>query len=97
METHTERIVNTVTFSPFYVSMPTLSKTTTLLSAVYGPIQALLEPHESSPFSPLIVSHTRALLELTNIFKKSLPLATTECTGNIIEDDDENGELLPEN
>ena len=97
METHTERIVNTVTFSPFYVSMPTLSKTTTLLSAVYDPIQALLEPHESSPFSPIIVSHTRLLLELANIFKKALPLATTECTGNIIEDDDENGELLPEN
>ena len=70
--------------------MPTPSSTTTLLSAAYNLTQALLQPRESSPLPPIVVSQTRALLELANIFKQSLILPTTGGTDTIIKDDDEN-------
>ena len=96
VETQAERIVDTVAWFPTYVSMSTPSLITTLLSAAYDLTQALLQPHESSPLPPLIVSQTRTLIKLAKIFKQSLILPTTERTYTIIEDDDENVEnLLP--
>ena len=53
-------------------------------------LQHLLQPCESSPLPPLVVSQTRALLELANIFKQSIILPTTDRTDTIIEDNDGN-------
>ena len=72
VETKAERIVDTVAWFPTYVSMPTPSSTTTLLSAAYDLTQALLSPRTSSPLPPLVASHTKALLELSTIIKNSL-------------------------
>ena len=97
METHTECVVDTGAWFSSYVSMPTPSPTTTLLSVVYDLTKALLEPRESSSSPSFIVNHTRVLLELANIFKQSLLLPTIERRDDIIEDDDDNREISTEN
>ena len=78
VKTQAERFADTVALFPTYVSIPTPSSTTTLLSIAYGLTQALLQLRESPPLPPLVVSQTRSLLELSKIFKQSLILLTTE-------------------
>ena len=97
VKTQAERFADTVALFPTYVSIPTPSSTTTLLSIAYGLTQALLQLRESPPLPPLVVSQTRAPLELANIFKQSLTLPTTERTDNVMEDDDGNNKILLQN
>ena len=94
VETKAERIVDTVAWFPTYVSMPTPSSTTTLLSAAYDLTQSLLSPRTSSHLPPLVASHTKALLELSTIFKKSLLPTNQAPTDEFIEDDEQTNDIL---
>ena len=73
--------------------MLTPTSTTTSLSAAYDLTQALLSPRNCSPLPPLVVSHTKALLELATIFKQSLLPPNHNLTDETIDDDDENNNI----
>ena len=94
VETKAERIVDNVAWFPIYVSIPTSSSTTTLLSAAYDLTQVLLSPRKSSPLPPLVASHTKARLELSTIFKNSLLSTNQASTDEIIEDEEQTNDIL---
>jgi hypothetical protein len=75
--TASERIVDTLEFTPHNSSMPQISFTDRLLMAAHGNIYALKNPHPEVPFSTIEDEEIMAITTLAAIFKNKFkkPLA----------------------
>jgi hypothetical protein len=75
--TASERIINTLEFSPQNLPMPKISSTDQLLMAAHDMIDGLKHPHPDVPFATIGDDTTTTLAQLAKIFKNKFqnPLA----------------------
>jgi hypothetical protein len=70
-ETTSKRILDTLTWFPSLVKMPSTSSRDTIVATAHDLAHALAHPSPASPLSPLSVHERKALSQVSDIFSKA--------------------------